>query len=61
MNFIVAKNGQIDEVAVVKGIGEECDAESVRGIRQMPPWKPGMQRGKAVPVRYTLPIRFRLH
>jgi TonB family protein len=61
VSFIVAKTGQIDEVTVVKGIGEECDAESARVIRQMPPWNPGMQRGKAVPVRYTLPIRFRLH
>jgi TonB family protein len=61
VNFIVAKNGQIDEVAVVKGVGEECDAESMRVVRKMPPWKPGIQRGRAVPVRYTLPIRFRLH
>ena len=61
VSFIVAKTGQIDEVAVVKGIGKECDAESARVVRQMPPWKPGMQRGKAVPVKYTLPLRFRLH
>ena len=61
VNFIVAKTGQIVEVAVVKGIGEECDAEAVRVISKMPPWKPGFQRGKAVPVRYTLPIKFKLN
>ncbi|MEG0646342.1 MAG: energy transducer TonB, partial [Bacteroides sp.] len=26
----------------------------------MPKWKPGMQRGKPVRVKYTVPVMFRL-
>jgi TonB family protein len=60
VNFIVDQTGQVTDINVVKGIGEECDAESMRVVRLMPRWKPGIQRGKAIPVRFTLPIRFKL-
>jgi protein TonB len=36
------------------------DAEAIRVVSQMPDWKPGMQRGKAVSVEYTIPIEFKL-
>ncbi|MBS5552853.1 MAG: hypothetical protein KHX53_12685 [Bacteroides sp.] len=26
----------------------------------MPRWKPGIQRGKPVPVKYTIPVSFQL-
>ena len=36
------------------------DKEAVRVIMGMPKWKPGMQRGKPVRVKYTVPVMFRL-
>jgi periplasmic protein TonB len=60
VNFIVSKEGRIDEVNVVKGISKECDEEAARVIKSMPDWKPGKQNGRSVPVRYTLPVRFKL-
>lgn len=36
------------------------DKEALRVINSMPKWKPGMQRGKAVRVKYTVPVMFRL-
>ena len=37
------------------------DKEALRVIGLMPKWKPGKQRGKAVRVRYTQPVLFRLN
>ena len=36
------------------------DKEAVRVLLSLPRWKPGCQNGKAVSVKYTLPIVFRL-
>ena len=37
------------------------DKEAVRVMKLMPKWKPGMQNGKTVRVKYSLPISFRLY
>ena len=61
VNFVVNKNGSIDDVNIVRGVDTSIDAEAVRVIESMPKWKPGKQRGKEVNVRYTLPVVFRLN
>ena len=52
----------LDEKAVA--IRSQCidalDKEAVRVVKSMPKWKPGKQRGKAVCVKYTVPINFKL-
>lgn len=53
-------DGSIVDVSVVKGVEASLDAEAVRVIKSMPKWTPGMQGGKPVRVRYTLPMGFRL-
>ncbi len=44
----------------MRGQDPSLDKEAVRVIQTMPRWKPGQQRGKAVRVRFTLPVVFRL-
>lgn len=61
VNFVIMKDGSIDTVNVVRGVDPLLDAEAVRVVEAMPKWEPGMQRGQAVKVRYTLPIVFRLN
>ncbi|WP_243346950.1 energy transducer TonB [Parabacteroides sp. FAFU027] len=58
--FVINKDGAISDINVVRGINPRLDAEAVRLISIMPKWIPGKQGGKAVPVKYTLPIRFTL-
>ena len=59
--FVVNKDGSIVEVEVVRSGGDaSLDKEAVRVIKSMPKWKPGKQRGKAVRVKYTVPVNFRL-
>ena len=60
ITFIVNKDGSLSDFEVVRGQDPLLDAEAVRVISSMPKWKPGMQRGEAVNVRFTLPIVFRL-
>lgn len=59
--FTVNKDGAIVDVEVVRSGGDaSLDKEAVRVIKSMPKWKPGKQRGKAVRVKYTVPVNFRL-
>jgi len=60
INFVVEPNGSISNVKVLRGIGGGCDEEAVRVVENMPNWKPGKQRGKAVRVSYNLPVKFTL-
>jgi TonB family protein len=60
VEFIVRKNGAIDQVKVIKGFDESCDEEALRIIRQSPDWIPGYQNENAVDVRLILPITFKL-
>ena len=58
--FIIGKDGSVSDVQVVRGVDPLLDAEAVRVLSSMPNWKPGMQRGQVVAVRYTFPVVFRL-
>ena len=60
VQFLINKNGAISDVSVLRSVDRLLDAEAVRLVRSMPKWKPGMQKGKAVTVKYTLPVPFRL-
>ena len=60
VGFIVEKDGSVSTVKVLRGIGGGCDEEAVRVIKEMPKWKPGMQKGKPVRVNYMMPIFFKL-
>lgn len=60
VSFVVEKDGSITDVRVLRGIGGGCDKEAVRVVKDMPKWKSGKQRGKAVRVKFQMPIRFTL-
>ena len=60
VQFTVDEKGNLSDVKVVKSVEPYLDAEAVRVVKSMPRWNPGMQNGKAVKVRYTLPVTFRL-
>ena len=60
VQFLINKNGAISDVSVLRSVDRLLDAEAVRLVRSMPRWKPGMQKGKAVTVKYTVPVLFKL-
>lgn len=60
--FVVAfvnEKGDVDRAEVQRGIGAGCDEEAVKAVLGAK-FKPGMQRGKPVKVRISIPIRFEL-
>ena len=60
VQFVVNRDGSIVDAKVLRGVDPYLDKEAIRVISSMPKWKPGMQRGKAVRVKYTVPVMFRL-
>ena len=60
VQFVVNSDGSIVDAQVVRGVDPYLDKEALRVIGLMPKWKPGKQRGKAVRVKFTLPVMFRL-
>ena len=58
--FIVDKAGMVKEPVIKQGIGSGCDEETLRLLRAMPAWSPGMQDGMPVSVRMKLPVVFQL-
>lgn len=60
VQFIVEKNGQVTEVKTIKGIGDRCNAEAERVVKNAPHFIPGYNQGEAVRVRMMLPITFSL-
>ena len=60
VQFFVNKDGSISNVKVLRGVDPALDAEAIRLVNSMPKWKPGMQKGKAVTVKYTVSVLFSL-
>ena len=59
-SFIVGRDGSVNNPEVLRGVTPLLNEEAVRVINTMPRWNPGMQRGKAVAVKYTVQITLRM-
>lgn len=60
VQFVVEKDGTPTEFKVLRSVDPDLDAEALRVLQTMPKWKPGMQRGEVVRVKYTVPVSFKL-
>lgn len=61
VQFIVNIDGSISNAKVLQGgVDPDLNTEALRVINDMSNWKPGKQKGKAVRVKYTVPVMFRL-
>lgn len=58
--FIVNEDGSVSDVEILRSVHPLLDAEAVRVVKAMPKWTSGKVNGKAVKVRYSLPLVFRL-
>ena len=62
MRFVIATDGKVRDVKVIKSSGNEfLDNEAVRVISMSPDWTPGKVDGKAVNVTYVFPVVFKLN
>ena len=60
VQFVIMEDGTLDQAKVIRGVDPLLDEEALRVVKSMPKWKPGMDRGEAVKVRFTAPIMFNL-
>jgi len=58
--FIVDKTGKIIDLQIIKGLDKSCNEETLRILKLMPDWKPGIQNGMPVSVYFTIPVVFSL-
>ena len=59
VQFIVNEEGKVEKPNVIKKLGAGCDEEALRVLKKVK-FTPGYDKGKAVKVRFTLPVRFML-
>lgn len=57
---LIGKNGEVQSVGVVKGIGFGCDESVMELVSNMPPWVPALENGEEVAQKVFIRIRFRL-
>lgn len=60
VQFVVEKDGTPTEFKVLRSVDSDLDAEALRVMKAMPKWKPGMQKGQVVRVKFTVPVSFKL-
>lgn len=61
VEFVIEKDGSVDNIKILRGIGSGCDQEALRVIRNSPNWTPGEnENGETIPQRVVLPITFKL-
>ena len=61
VQFVVKADGSISDVQIMHSTGNESlDAEALRVVKAMPKWRPAMNKGKAVNVKFVLPIIYKL-
>ncbi len=62
ISFTVCTDGTLCDYEVLKGVYPDLDREALRVVKEMSGrWKPGVQRGEKVRVKYNLPINFTLN
>lgn len=57
--FVVNTEGKVEQIQT-RAPHPELEKEARRVIGELPVMRPGKQRGKPVPVSYTIPIRFKV-
>jgi len=60
ITFVVETNGTVSNVSITRSVDALLDEAAKEAVAASPKWEPGMQRGRPVRVRYSIPIIFQL-
>lgn len=65
IDFLVNEDGSVSDPKIIKDIGGGCGEEALKVAQDMIDkgvrWIPGKKNGKVASMRYTLPVKFKLH
>ena len=56
IKLTIEKDGKISNVELLRGIIPSLDNAVIESIKQMPPWKPAIDKGKTVRTFFSIPI-----
>jgi TonB family protein len=59
VGFTISETGKATDFKIIEGNDKEAGLAAMEIVKKMPDWTPGKQRGKAVPVKYILPMEFK--
>ncbi len=57
ISFVIEMDGKVNEIKIVKDVGEGSGNEAIRVMSLSPKWFPGEQEGRRVRVLCEFPIR----
>ena len=60
VKFTVEADGSITGLQLLRGQGDDLNAEAIRVVSSMPRWKPAVKDGVNIAVGYALPVSFKL-
>lgn len=60
VSFTVERDGTLSDIKIDRRLGFGTDEEAIRVLKLTRGWNPGTQNGKAVRVKYNIPIKFAL-
>ncbi len=58
-SFQISKEGIIENIQIIKGIGGGCDDEVIRILSSMPIWEPALQNGNRIKTTKRLAFNFK--
>jgi protein TonB len=61
VSFVIEKDGHLSSIMINRGAGFGMDEEALRVLKLCRAWKPGVQNGQPVRVRYIIPINFSIN
>ena len=56
--FIINEEGHVSGAQILNSDDERLNSQVLRAIKRMKQWKPGIQNGHAVAVRFVMPVTF---
>lgn len=60
VSFVIEKDGHVSNATVVKSVHPLLDAEALRVVGALSQWRPAINKGKPVRMKYSTPIAFRM-
>ena len=60
VSFIVTKNGEIENIEIMRDIGAGCGESVLKAMKKLGKFYPGKHNGRPVSVIYRLPVKFTL-
>lgn len=61
LRFVVAADGSVKRIQIIKGVDPLLDNEAIRVIGMLPKWKPGRNNGTPAAVWFSVPVYFKIN